>query len=436
MLRDDVQSPDPEEELRRRVTSQVSGNVPAPTANPVYDDPQTYTPPPGVTPWSEQHPTPDAPAAPAPSQQPASQGITDPPFTPQPAPAAASAYQPPPTPNPADNPYPGYPSQGGTASLPSIVAEIYRTALGRDGSVEDIQRWIAGTHGDLAAIQKGIYASQEAQDRNKYSQSNPPATPAAPGNTSGTRPTGGNLSDPSYAARYVAWAATQPGVNPSVKNDPGYWIGRFTSGAFGNDQNYALQRMMQAEGAPESGAPRASVSAPSAFAATGASAGQQQGLWNQDFVTKIRSLLMQRLSAAGQPVNENDPSISAPLIAARDEATRGSDRERTALAEHLYADGGLNTDAISQKIQQSGEKNALGLGSLRATLITRELQSRRDDLKSLLQMAVQSGDAESAQAIQMQLAELDAQVKREGIGADMAKYAAYLNTIAADKVTN
>lgn len=394
MLRDDVQSPDPEEELRRRVTSQVSGNVPAPTANPVYDDPQTYTPPPGVTPWSEQHPTPDAPAAPAPSQQPASQGITDPPFAPQPAPAGAG-----PIPTNADGSQVG----SGTPWAPGASAPSSAPP---------------GYHWDPSLFMFQPDGPGKAA---------PPAT---------ARPTGGSLTDPAYAAQYVAWAATQPGVNPSVKNDPNYWIGKFTSGAFGNDQEYALKRMMQAEGAPESGAPRASVSAPSAFTATGASAGQQQGLWNQDFVTKIRSLLMQRLSAAGQPVNENDPSISAPLTAARDEATRGSDRERTALAENLYANGGLNTDAISQKIQQSGEKNALGLSSLRATLITRELQSRRDDLKSLLQMAVQSGDAESAQAIQMQLAELDAQVKREGIGADLAKYQAYLNTVGAQQVMN
>src|SRR5712691_10376836 len=35
-----------------------------------------------------------------------------------------------------------------------------------------------------------------------------------------TRPTGGSLNDPSYVRRLIAWAATQPGVNPSVKNDP------------------------------------------------------------------------------------------------------------------------------------------------------------------------------------------------------------------------
>lgn len=64
-------------------------------------------------------------------------------------------------------------------------------------------------------------------------------------------PTGGALSDPTFAAQLVAWAGNLPGVNPSVKNDPSYWIGRFTSGAFGNDQDYALKRMMTPEGAPE-----------------------------------------------------------------------------------------------------------------------------------------------------------------------------------------
>lgn len=66
-----------------------------------------------------------------------------------------------------------------------------------------------------------------------------------------TQPTGGMLTDRNFAEQFVKYWGQQPGVNPSVANDPGYWIGRFTSGAFGNDQAYAIQRMMQAEGPPE-----------------------------------------------------------------------------------------------------------------------------------------------------------------------------------------
>lgn len=408
MMREDQNAGDynPEDDVRNRILGQQGAPVPDPVADPVYDTsptPQAPDPSPSADP---------SPWDPGPQNQPEQQAITDP--TPQ----AAS---------PSVNPIPtnanGSQVGGGTP-------------------------WAAG------ASAPGGAPAGYTWNADMASYEPTPGTPAvgqqAPSGPTGGPPVGGALTDPGFASQFVAWWGNQPGVNPSVKNDPNYWIGRFTSGAFGNDQQYAIARMMQAEGPPEAarapaaqqGAPvartAAPVAAPQSFSLpqSGGNGTQQtpQGLWNTDFINQIRQLLMSRLQSAGQPVDPNDPSITAPLTAARDEATRTSDKERTDLAENLYANGGLNTDAISQKIQQSGEKNALGLGSLRATLITRELASRKDELKSLLQMAVQSGDAQSAQAIQMQMAELDAQVKREGLGDDLAKYSAYLNTVGAQAV--
>src|ERR1019366_3187428 len=57
--------------------------------------------------------------------------------------------------------------------------------------------------------------------------------PAAPG-----VPSGGNIQDPTYAAQLVSYYANQPGADPSMKTDPGYWIGKLTSGPFGTDQTY------------------------------------------------------------------------------------------------------------------------------------------------------------------------------------------------------
>lgn len=402
MIRDDQQTPDdPEEELRRRIGGQLTG--PDEPAAP----PDQQLPMPEGPIWGEQHPTPPSPDPTPPEQPPPDStpiGTNDPPWAPPPPPVGAG-----PIPTNPDGTQVG----GGTPWNP-----------GADHPSSSPP----GYHWD-----PNLFMFQ----------------PDAPGGppAGGGRPTGGNLTDPSYAARYVAWAGTQPGVNPSVIRDPGYWIGRFTSGAFGNDQEYALQRMMQAEGAPEGAVkPRATVTAPAPTGArtvsgptsyqAPAASPMPQGIWNSEFTNQIRALIMARLQAAGQPVDPNDPNIASTMTAARDQATRSSDTERNQLAEHLYAQGGLNTDAIGQKIQQSGEKNALGLSSLRATLITRELQSKRDELKSLMQMAMQAGDAESARAIQMQLGELDAAVRREGLGVDMAKYQAYLNALASEQVMN
>lgn len=397
MKRDDSDQEldDPRAEVRAMMLQQQQQpqEAPAPTPDPVYDTPSVPT-------WSESNPWDNQPPPqppPQPQFTPSNVDVTDPrvriadafdPNSPEELARQNAIYGP-----------------GGTAMNPPSPTSTFNPTSGS---------WNA-----------------------------PAPTPAPPASA---RPTNGSLTDPNFASQLVAWAGQQPGVNPSVRNDPNYWIGRFTSGAFGNDQNYAIQRMMQAEGAPEGAgaarttttpaAQRTSVAAPTSFNFAPATSNAPQGAWNSDFITQVRALLMQRLQANSQPLDPNDPNISLPLTAARDEATRHSDKERTDLAEHLYASGGLNTDAIGQKIQQSGERNASSLAGLRATLITRELTARRDELKSLMQMALQSGDAESAAAIQAQIAALNAQVNREGLGLDAAKYAAYLNTIGAEQVMN
>ena len=163
-----------------------------------------------------------------------------------------------------------------------------------------------------------------------------------------------------------------------------------------------------------------------------------QGLWGTDFTSQLRQILMQRLAAAGKAVDPNDPNIQEPLTAARNEATRGTERERAQLAERLYGQGqGLNTGELTQQIQQSNERNAVGLGTLRANLITREVEGRKNELQQLLSMAFAAGDAEASREIQSQIAQLNAmlqregfQVQREGIGANLAINAANQNRAA------
>ena len=74
----------------------------------------------------------------------------------------------------------------------------------------------------------------------------PPAQYTTGGASGGGPPTGGSLSDPAYAAQLVAYYANQPGADPSLKNDPNYWIQKMTSGEFGSDQGYAVSKMQTA----------------------------------------------------------------------------------------------------------------------------------------------------------------------------------------------
>lgn len=140
------------------------------------------------------------------------------------------------------------------------------------------------------------------------------------------------------------------------------------------------------------------------------------------FLDQIKAMLMQRLATDSQPVDPNDVSIAQPLGAAQDQMTRASDQERKALAEQLYASGGGDVDQaqVTQGIKQSGETNGLNLATLKSQLITQALTAKRQDLSDAMQLAVAAGDSQSAQNIQLQIAALNAEIQREGIGANLA----------------
>jgi hypothetical protein len=72
-----------------------------------------------------------------------------------------------------------YPAQGGTTDRSGAVSQLYRTALGREGSTDEIGGWANGGM-DLAAIQKAIYGSPEAQAYSKK-QTNGATTPTTSG---------------------------------------------------------------------------------------------------------------------------------------------------------------------------------------------------------------------------------------------------------------
>lgn len=156
------------------------------------------------------------------------------------------------------------------------------------------------------------------------------------------------------------------------------------------------------------------------------------------FQNPIRQIILGQLAQAQTPVDPNSPEIASTLSAARDEATRASEQERTALAERLYAQGvagggsgGLDTNALTQQIQQSGERNAGALSTLRGQLLMNAYNQKRSQLQNLLSIATQSGDAESARAVQIQLAQLQAAIQREGLGINLGEFTSQLNQNAA-----
>lgn len=341
-----------------------------------------------------------APADPAPPTDPApadptSQGVTDP-DTRAPDPTAPTA--------PAAPPAAGTPG-GATATNPD------GTPVGAGIP------WNAGTGAPSGTV-PGYHWDAS------YATWIKDAPPAGSGGGAAGAPTGGNLTDPGYAAQLVAYWGNQPGVNPSVKTDPNYWIGRFTSGAFKNDQAYAIQRMMQPEGAPEgAGAPAVKVTGTgTTLQPSSSSGGTPYSMAPTDFPghpstdqfgQDIRAQLMALLN---QPaVDENDPSIAGAISANRVAQERSLDQERDQIAEAAYAQhlGGAGSTGASY--QAARERTGASEGQFAGNLVAQQALSRRNQITQILQIGAGVMTADQQQQLQRELANLDAILRQQSI---------------------
>jgi len=231
---------------------------------------------------------------------------------------------------------------------------------------------------------------------------------------------GGNPSAPSEDWSQGGWDADRVrryfasrGVTPN-DSSPQYWVDRWNEWGQ-RDPAYFLQRLAAADeiiGGPQN----------SPFRGSGGAGGGGGASPVSGFTQQIRNLLMARLQQAGQPVSADDPTIAGAVNAARLDGARATEASNRMLAERLWAggEGRVDSNQAQQGAQQSAERMAVSTGNLRAQLITRELESRRNELQNYLGLALQSGEAETAREIQMALAQLEAQLRREGYGVTLA----------------
>lgn len=137
------------------------------------------------------------------------------------------------------------PAAGAGPATSAQVAALYQELTGRPPENDQVvQQWIQGTGGDLTKIRQGMAATPEAQAFASHA--------ASSGQSSGGAPTL-DTKDPASVAAYVSYYAGQPGANPSLKNDPNYWIQKISSGELGTDPKYIIGKFMLPEGAPAAG---------------------------------------------------------------------------------------------------------------------------------------------------------------------------------------
>jgi hypothetical protein len=154
-------------------------------------------------------------------------------------------------------------------------------------------------------------------------------------------------------------------------------------------------------------------------AGIGAGAAGSAGSGNA-FTDQVRQLLLSQLQTMSQPVSMDDPAIAGEIQSQDRMIERERQQRRAAMAERAAANGLLQGGASSGAFDAdvaSGYEDAAGRKSdVRSQLFGREVQARRGQLTNLLNMALQSGDAESARAIQMQLAAMDNQFRFANLG--------------------
>lgn len=138
------------------------------------------------------------------------------------------------------------------------------------------------------------------------------------------------------------------------------------------------------------------------------------------FNDQIRALLMQQLQGASQPISANDPTIAGELQAQERGLERNRQDRRAAMAERAASQGllagGASSGAFDTDVASGFEEKGQALSGLRAQVFQRELQSRRQQMSQMLGMALQSGDTEAARALQLQMVQMDNELRRAGLG--------------------
>jgi hypothetical protein len=137
------------------------------------------------------------------------------------------------------------------------------------------------------------------------------------------------------------------------------------------------------------------------------------------FNDQVRQLLMQQLQGLTHPISANDPFIKGEMDAQALLAERSRQDRRAASAERAaftgLNSGGQGSGALDADIASGFEDKGQKLAGLQAQLFGRELQARRTQMSQMLAMALQSGDNEAARALQLQIANMDAELRRMGL---------------------
>jgi hypothetical protein len=139
----------------------------------------------------------------------------------------------------------------------------------------------------------------------------------------------------------------------------------------------------------------------------------------QQYNQGLRDFMTSQLGQLSTPVDENSPDIAPALSAYNTQSQRDQQIQRDALAERYYATGeggnALQSGGFNTAVQGIGEAAAAGRQNFAGSTLYNAAQNRRQQLQSMLQTAVGAGQTDAAQQIQSQIANIDAQLREQGL---------------------
>lgn len=304
------------------------------------------------------------------------------------------------------------------ADRTNAVTGYYKNILGRDPDQGGLSGWV-NSGLDLGQIQSAFYNSDEYKGKQAAGPAAAsPATPAAPG---ASNPGGGRSMDDSYILSQIGNWAGMSGADPSLKNNPNYWLGRIKdNGGLGSDNSQYWQ---------DAGVgPSAFFNNPNREAGNSAPAASAPGSWSPGQPINFNigysapahdprydALYAQLLSRANQSlvVDPNDPAIKAQTDAFRSNANTQRTNDMQAAAERggPYATGLLGNIARTTS-EHVGDSTSQFLG----TLLGNEVTARRKEISDALSQMGSQLNAEQVTALHVadqQLAAREAEINAQ-----------------------
>lgn len=138
-----------------------------------------------------------------------------------------------------------------------------------------------------------------------------------------------------------------------------------------------------------------------------------QNTTNQGTQDVLRNTYLKQVTQGTQIDAQNDPNIrqqSDAFAAAQERARRD---QASDIAEKFAGTGQTGAQTVEQRMLN--EKAQQGRGAFEADLVGRELQTRRDEIKDALGNLGGMLSDDQNRALQLELAKLDAQIKKAGI---------------------